>query len=63
MWAANQAELAKGWIRKANTVEDLATRLGIDEVGLSESIRRVNSDASQGQGDEFHRGGTPCGRC
>jgi flavocytochrome c len=55
----NQAELAKGWIRKANTIEDLATRLGIDGVGLSESIRRVNSDVSQGQGDEFHRGEEP----
>jgi succinate dehydrogenase/fumarate reductase flavoprotein subunit len=38
----NEAEIAKGWIVKGNTIEELATKMGIDAKGLQDTITKYN---------------------
>jgi succinate dehydrogenase/fumarate reductase flavoprotein subunit len=38
----NQAELAKGWIRTAGSIEDLAAIIGLAPAALTESVNRWN---------------------
>lgn len=50
----NQAEIQKGWITKADTLEELAQKLGIDSAGLVETVNTYNSGCASGA-DEFGR--------
>ncbi len=45
-----------GWIKKADTIGDLAAQLGIDPVKLGATVREFNQHAVTGQDPEFHRG-------
>jgi 3-oxosteroid 1-dehydrogenase len=45
-----------GWIKKADTLEELARAIGIDADVLTETVRRFNEDARNGRDLEFHRG-------
>jgi 3-oxosteroid 1-dehydrogenase len=47
------------WMAQAETLEELATRLGIDPAGLEQTVSRFNADAATGMDTEFHRGSTP----
>lgn len=47
------------WMAQAATLEELATKLGIDPGGLHETVARFNADAATGVDTEFHRGSTP----
>lgn len=51
----NQAEIDRGWIQQADTIEELAEKLGIDPDGLAETIERYNEDAYDGEDTEFER--------
>ena len=44
------------WMCPSQTIEELATRLGIDPVGLKQSVDIFNSAAARGEDPEFGRG-------
>lgn len=54
----NQIELQRGWIQKADTLEELAQLLGVDPDGLVGTIERHNAAAEAGRDDEFGRAPT-----
>lgn len=45
-----------GWLRKADSLEDLATRCGLDADALRATVERFNGFARRGVDDDFHRG-------
>lgn len=51
----NSAELARGWIRCADTVSDLARLVGIDAGTLGATIERWNAHAGGGADPDFGR--------
>ncbi len=51
----NQAEIDKGWVIKADTLEELAEKLGIDPDGLVETVEHFNASCEAGVDDEFGR--------
>lgn len=53
----NSAEIAKGWIIKADTIEELADKIGIDPVALRETVDTYNMNAEVGVDPEFGRTG------
>ncbi len=46
----------KGFLRKADTLEELAKLCGIDPAGLTATVDTFNADARAGQDKVFHRG-------
>lgn len=50
--------LADGYLVQGNTLEELATRLGIDAEGLRRSVEKINAYAATGVDSDFHRGET-----
>lgn len=50
--------LADGYLVQGDTLEELATRLGIDAAGLRRSVDKINVYASTGVDLDFHRGET-----
>jgi 3-oxosteroid 1-dehydrogenase len=56
-WALPRS-LKQGYLKKADTLEGLATELGIDGRGLGESVRKLNEYARTGKDLDFHRGET-----
>ena len=48
----------KGYLKKANTLEELATMLGVDAEGLKESVRKNDEYARTGCDPDFQRGDT-----
>lgn len=56
LWSEdNSAELERGWIKKADTLEGLAELVGIDPEGLASEVERFNGFAQAGQDDDFGR--------
>lgn len=51
----NSAELAKGWIRKANTIAELAREIGLDPTVLEDTINKWNTCCAVGKDHEFDR--------
>jgi succinate dehydrogenase/fumarate reductase flavoprotein subunit len=54
----NSVEIDKGWIVKADTLSELASKLGIDALGLEETISKWNDDVRdpvEGEDTEFGR--------
>jgi succinate dehydrogenase/fumarate reductase flavoprotein subunit len=51
----NRAELAKGWIRSAETLEELAGLLGLKADALAESVTRWNAQVAAGADTDFGR--------
>ncbi|WP_128931519.1 FAD-dependent oxidoreductase [Bradyrhizobium zhanjiangense] len=46
----------KDWVKSANTISDLARKIGIPADSLSATIDRFNSMSNKGRDDDFHRG-------
>lgn len=51
-----------GYLIKADTVEELGRKTGIDPVKLVETVREFNENARRGDDPEFHRGTSPFNR-
>lgn len=51
----NQAELDKGWIVKADTLEELAEKTGIDAAGLAATVAAYDRACADGTDPEFGR--------
>ena len=55
-WSSdNQAEMQKGWVVQANTLDDLAGKIGVDSPGFQETIRNFNRACGEGVDPEFGR--------
>jgi 3-oxosteroid 1-dehydrogenase len=52
----NSAELANGWIVKADTIEGLARALNIDPATLGATMERFNGFVARNRDEDFHRG-------
>lgn len=50
----NQAEIAKGWISKADTLAGLAGKIGVDSFGVEETVGNFNRACAEGV-DAFGR--------
>lgn len=51
-----QEYLTSGYVSKANTIAELAERIGVDRRGLLETVERFNEFARAGKDLDFHRG-------
>ncbi len=51
----NSAELAKGWIKKSDTLAGLAATIGVDPDALAATVERWNRDCEAGADTEFSR--------
>jgi len=51
----NSVEVDKGWITKADSIADLAVKLGIDGKNLEQTVKNFNMMAEAGQVDELGR--------
>lgn len=55
-WSSdNSVEIEKGWITKANSLRELADKLGIDPDGLEAEITLYNDGAQRGEDARFGR--------
>jgi succinate dehydrogenase/fumarate reductase flavoprotein subunit len=55
-WSAdNSAEIEKGWIIKADTLKELAAKIGKDPETLEETVRTWNKSCAAGKDSEFDR--------
>ncbi len=48
--------IKSGYLKRGQTIRDLAESAGIDPAGLEDSVSRYNSDAASGRDTEFQRG-------
>jgi 3-oxosteroid 1-dehydrogenase len=51
-----------GYLKMANTVEELAAKCGIDTAGLADEVAKCNRYAATGCDTDFHRGENSCDR-
>jgi 3-oxosteroid 1-dehydrogenase len=51
-----QEWIDKGWIKKANTIEELAGKIGLDAGTLADTVRWFNQNAKKGLDLDFARG-------
>jgi succinate dehydrogenase/fumarate reductase flavoprotein subunit len=51
----NSAELARGWIKRADTLEDLAAIIGVDPAALRETVDRWNEQVGKGADSDHGR--------
>ncbi|MDQ0866892.1 FAD-dependent oxidoreductase [Arthrobacter globiformis] len=57
--AGSAAGSPTAWMTAADSLEELAGKVGIDPAGLAATVVRFNAGASEGVDPEFHRGATP----
>ncbi|NCB51334.1 MAG: FAD-dependent oxidoreductase [Clostridia bacterium] len=58
-WSAdNMAELEKGWILRADSLEELADTIGVPAEKLSETVATYNNYCAEGKDVEFDRAAT-----
>lgn len=50
---------AANWMTVADTIEDLAERIGLDPQALAGQVREFNEHAARGEDPQFHRGHSP----
>ncbi len=56
-WALPSA-LRQGYLKKADTLGDLAAQLGVDAEGLAQTVAHFNDGARRGEDSDFERGET-----
>jgi succinate dehydrogenase/fumarate reductase flavoprotein subunit len=55
-WSAdNRTEIEKGWIKKGNTLAELAGELGLDADQLESTVERYNKACANGRDEQFGR--------
>jgi len=55
-WSAdNSVEIAKGWIKKGDTIEDLATKIGVVPATLKETLTTYNGNCELKKDPQFNR--------
>lgn len=54
--------LRNGYLQRGNTLQELASRCGIDASGLQQQVTRYNQQATAGQDSDFAKGDTPYNR-
>ncbi|MDR2484948.1 MAG: FAD-binding protein [Treponema sp.] len=47
-------EIARGWVIKANTIRELAEKMGMDSVALTKTVTDFNRYCAQGNDPDFH---------
>ncbi|WP_314193858.1 FAD-dependent oxidoreductase [uncultured Arthrobacter sp.] len=57
--AGSAAGTPAAWMTAADSLEELAGKVGMDPAGLAATVARFNAGASEGVDPEFHRGATP----
>lgn len=55
----NRVELEKGWIIKADTIRELATRIGRDPDAVEATVKKYNEYCAAGVDPDFGRGADP----
>ena len=55
-WALPKQLKEARYLKKADTLDELAAQLGIDAAGLKASVERINRYAREGRDADFHRG-------
>ncbi len=58
----SKAHLRDGYIKKADSVRELAELMGVDADGLEKTVEKMNAYARDGKDPEFGRGETTYGR-
>ncbi len=53
----------RGYLYMADTLDDLASKVGVDAVGLAQSVAAMNEYARTGVDDEFGKGSNSYDRC
>jgi 3-oxosteroid 1-dehydrogenase len=48
--------VGKGWVKKADSIEELAGQIGMEPAALAATVREFNRHAGRGLDPEFHRG-------
>lgn len=48
--------IKSGWVRQADTIEDLARKIDVDPAKLRETVDRWNAFCAKGVDEDFHRG-------
>jgi hypothetical protein len=51
----NSSELARGWIKKANTVTELSRNIGLDPAAVEDTVNKWNTYCAAGKDPEFGR--------
>lgn len=51
----NRAEIEKGWLVEADTIEELAKKLGVDAEGLATTVQAYNDACAAGADEAFGR--------
>jgi 3-oxosteroid 1-dehydrogenase len=54
--------IENGYVKVANTIEELAGKCGIDVVGLADEVAKYNRYAATGKDADFHKGDSPAER-
>jgi succinate dehydrogenase/fumarate reductase flavoprotein subunit len=54
--AALKKYIDTGYLRVGNTLEELATNIGVDAIGLRRTVDRYNGFAQTGVDEDFHKG-------
>lgn len=67
-WGMNLGKAPRSWydsgyLKQANTLEELAEKCGIDPVGLRKTIERFNRFCETGVDEDFNRGGKAFDHC
>ena len=51
----NSKEIERGWIRKSNTIRELAENIGVPPDNLEETVKKYNQYCQEGRDSEFGR--------
>jgi 3-oxosteroid 1-dehydrogenase len=54
--AGERRETARKWLVQGSTVEELATKLGVDSLNFADTVADFNRNAQSGEDPSFHRG-------